>query len=77
MTKMRVGWLWFDNSNQPLEQKVSYAADKYRDKFGSRPNACYVHPSATDVELHINGLRVAAAGHVLKHHFWLGMEVVE
>lgn len=72
---MRVGWLWLDASKQlTLEQKVTHAADRYRDKFGHKPNTCYVHRSAVDGELRIDGLRVAAAGHVLKHHFWLGVE---
>jgi hypothetical protein len=38
--------LWFDSDpKRDLAEKVARAADRYRFKFGRRPNLCYVNPS--------------------------------
>jgi hypothetical protein len=81
---MQEGLLWFDaDPKRDLAEKVARAADRYRLKFGHRPNLCYVNPStlgrdsaehaaANPVEL--NGVRLVPADNVLKHHFWIGVE---
>ncbi|MFZ5918368.1 MAG: hypothetical protein ACOYZ7_15615 [Chloroflexota bacterium] len=73
--KIRVGWLWFDNDTSlTLEDKVRRAAERYQNKFGHRPDVCYVHPQAMGVEEQQFGpMRVIAARHILPHHFWLGV----
>lgn len=79
--KMRVGWLWFDNdSRRTVEEKVRRAAEQYREKFGRRPDTCYVHPQAISEEgqsltcsFEDGAVRVVAARHILLHHFWLGI----
>ncbi len=73
--KMRVGWLWFDNdSKRPVEEKVRRAAERYRKKFGRKPDMCYVHPQAiAGQEQQCGSVRVVAARHILPHHFWLGV----
>jgi hypothetical protein len=66
-----------------LAEKVARAADRYRLKFGRRPNLCYVNSSTLDrvsAELaatspvELNGVRLVPADNVLKHHFWIGVE---
>ena len=79
--KMRVGWLWFDNdSNRTVEEKIKRAAERYREKFGRKPNTCYVHPQAIAGEeqgltcsVKDGTVRVVAARNILPHHFWLGV----
>ena len=75
---MKVGLLWYDDDpRRDLAEKIGRAARRYRQKFGTSPDVCYVHPSA----LNNNGkvqkvgkVRVAALPSVLRHHFWLGQE---
>lgn len=73
---MRTGWLWFDNdSGRTLEEKVARAVARYRDKFGRSPDTCYVHPQTiAGEEQQCGAVRLVAARHVLRHHFWLGVE---
>jgi hypothetical protein len=81
---MQEGLLWFDaDPKRDLAEKVARAADRYRLKFGCRPNLCYVNPSslgresaqaATTGALELNGVRVVPADNILKHHFWIGVE---
>jgi len=45
---MKIGMLWFDNDKQTdLATKIQHAADYYQNKYGLRPNLCYVHPTMT------------------------------
>ena len=73
---MQEGLLWFDaNPKRDLADKVSLAADRYRVKFGRRPNLCYVHSSMLDSDaVEFDGVRLVPANNVLKHHFWIGIE---
>jgi hypothetical protein len=73
---MQEGLLWFDaDSKRDLAEKVARAADRYRFKFGRRPNLCYVHASMLDQgSVELDGVRLAPAANVLKHHFWIGVE---
>jgi hypothetical protein len=48
---MNVGMLWFDNDPRAaLEAKVARAAAYYRNKYGSAPNLCFVHPTMLGVK---------------------------
>jgi len=79
---MKTGLLWFDNDpSRALEEKVRRAASRYQQKFGRRPNVCYVHPSLLDGNPHqtcptsgVETMRVTPLPSVLRHHFWVGEE---
>lgn len=73
---MQEGLLWFDaDPKRDLTDKVARAAERYRFKFGRRPNLCYVHPSVLERgSVELNGVRLVPAHNVLKHHFWIGIE---
>jgi len=73
---MQVGLLWYDDDpSRDLAQKVGQAARRYRQKFGRRPNICYVHPSLVDGKVRrVDGVRVAPLPSILQHHFWVGEE---
>ncbi|GAB4534653.1 MAG: hypothetical protein Kow0063_18000 [Anaerolineae bacterium] len=73
---MQEGLLWFDaDPKRDLAEKVARAAERYRAKFGRRPNLCYVHPSMlANGPLELGGVRLVPADNVLRHHFWIGVE---
>ncbi len=68
------GLLWYDaDPKAPLTSKVERAVARYEQKFGRRPNACYVHRSNLTEEMEWQGIRVVGAPNVLPHHFWVGV----
>jgi len=73
---MQEGLLWFDaDPKRDLAEKVARAVDRYRFKFGRRPNLCYVNPSTLGQgPIVLEGIRLLPAPNVLKHHFWIGVE---
>ncbi|HID86222.1 MAG TPA: hypothetical protein EYP55_02460 [Anaerolineae bacterium] len=45
--EMKVGLLWYDDDpKRPFAEKIEAAARRYREKFGVRPNTCYVNPAS-------------------------------
>lgn len=80
---MNVGMLWFDNDNKSdLLVKVTRAATYYNEKYGKRPNLCFIHPSAaekkqepdTDLEsFRVGEIEVRLTKTVLPNHFWIGV----
>jgi len=88
---MKVGLLWYDDDpGHDLAEKIGRAARRYRQKFGTSPNICYVHRSALSPSTSsgqapqgetgngkvqkVGGVRVSPSPTVLRHHFWLGRE---
>ena len=73
---METGLLWFDDDPKvALEEKVAQAAQRYQEKHGQRPNACFVHAGALDGkgEVQVDGITVRPSATVLVHHFWIGV----
>jgi len=71
---LREGLLWYDDSDLEFSAKVLEAAERYEEKFGVRPDRCYVHPgSLAKQELPSNGIKVLTSPGVLPHHFWVGV----
>ena len=49
---MDVGMLWFDNdTHTDLPSKIENAAEYYLNKYGIRPNVCFIHPCMTPDDL--------------------------
>jgi hypothetical protein len=74
---MNEGLLWFDaDPKRALNEKVAQAADRYRHKFGRKPNLCYINPLMLpgSEPAECNGVRLVPSRAVLKHHFWIGVE---
>ena len=73
---MKEGLLWYDDSpGRDLAEKVKRAARRYKQKFGTVPDVCYVHSSALDGSVqNVDGVRVSSRPTVLRHHFWVGVE---
>lgn len=73
---MQEGLLWLDaDPKRDLAEKVARAVDRYRLKFGRRPNLCYVNSSMLENgPVEVKGVRLVPASNVLMHHFWIGEE---
>lgn len=72
---MEIGLLWYDNSASDLDTKLIKAVARYRERFGSDPNVCYVNPATLpEGERQIDGLVVKASTRILQHHLWMGKE---
>ncbi len=77
--KMRVGLLWFDDDPRvDFSRKVQEAAQRYGEKFGRRPNVCYVNPDILPPEgTALDGIRVIPSPLVLPYYFWVGNQAKE
>jgi hypothetical protein len=72
---MKVGMLWYDNSNVTLAQKIEQAAKYYFGKYGARPQTVFVNPTMISGEPPvIDGLAIKTNRSVMVNHFWVGRE---
>lgn len=71
---MEVGLLWYDDSKTDFATKVREAGERYEEKFGRKPNRCYVNPTCLPEDgVPANGIKVVTSPGVLPHHFWVGV----
>jgi hypothetical protein len=75
---MNVGMLWFDNDPKTeLSLKIERAATYYRQKYGKKPNVCFVHPSMIQAtpgnKPARSDIEVRTTKSVLPNHFWIGI----
>ena len=72
---MDTGLLWYDDSQADFATKVLEAKERYEEKFGRKPNCCYVHPDSLPKEpIPANGIKVLPSAAVLPNHFWIGVQ---
>ncbi len=71
---MKQGFLWFDNDRKKsIESKVTEAIRRYRAKFGTDPQVCYLSPA--DATKPVGGkIRVIGSQAVLPNHIWLEID---
>jgi len=79
---MKEGMLWYDdNPGTSLEDKVLRAARHYKRTRKVTPNLCLVNPAAMPKDqskrLMFGRVRVGALPTVLRHHFWMGVELIQ
>jgi hypothetical protein len=71
---MNIGLLWHD-SQHPVDLAVKLAAARYEERFGEKPNVCYVHPTALpDGDRMVGVMSIKSSSRVLRYHFWIGVE---
>jgi hypothetical protein len=72
---MEIGMLWFDNSGNPLSEKVERAVTYYVSKYGESPTVCVVHTdSLNGHKSPMEGLELRESQRVMPDHFWVGVE---
>jgi hypothetical protein len=79
---MNIGMLWFDNDPKTeINIKIERAAVYYREKYGKRPNVCFVNPSMIKSSIApepnqpiLSGeIELRTSKSVLPNHFWIGV----
>ena len=73
---MKVGMLWFDNSETPITEKIKKAITYYINKYKVIPNTCYIHPTAYAVVVDegISNITIKTRRQTHNNHFWIGIE---
>jgi hypothetical protein len=86
---MNIGMLWFDNTKTDLFTKIERAAGYYQNKYGRRPNLCFVHPSTLKQSQpagiegigeqvipiqRIGDVEIRANRSVVRNHLWIGID---
>lgn len=71
---MDIGMLWFDNDKKTgLAAKVSRAATYYQNKYGKRPNLCFVNPASLNgTPAECRDIEIRSANTIRPNHLWLG-----
>jgi hypothetical protein len=73
---MFAGMMWLDDDKgRPVEEKVRQAVAHYREKYGQQPELCLVNEGLVVDEMFVDDIAVRPVGHVLQHHFWVGVEL--
>jgi hypothetical protein len=72
---MEIGMLWFDDSSRSLDDKITRAVTFYKEKYGSSPTHCLVHPETLNGgDGTLSGVKVQGARSVMQNHFWIGID---
>ena len=74
---MKIGLLWYDDSQVDLATKVREAAQRYEEKYGKPPNRCYVNPASLpegEKAFSLNGIKIVTCPSVLPNHLWVGVQ---
>ncbi len=73
---MKQGLVWYDGDpKKTLDAKMTEAAKRYKEKYGSEPTVCYVNPShLADKQRTVGKMRIVSASQVLPNHLWLEID---
>ncbi len=72
---MHTGMLWFDDSKEPLLNKIQKGVEYYVKKYGRQPDLVLVHPNTLkDVKLDESKITIRPYRPVLPGHIWIGVE---
>ena len=73
---MFTGMMWFDNDpKKPLVDKVSQAAEYYKNKYGLAAELCFVNPKQLSGDyIQVERVQVRGSRSVLPGHLWIGQE---
>lgn len=85
---MKVGMLWYDDSEKSLQKIVQEAVKHYFAKYSRQPTMCHIHPkdagnhfvdpenkSVELPEIVTNGTTIRQDNTVLRHHYWIGFKM--
>jgi hypothetical protein len=70
---IKIGMLWFDNSDKTLEERIRGAVSYYRTKYAPTSNyiTVYVNPEQAEVKP-MNNIDVRPNRSIRYNHFWVG-----
>ncbi len=74
---MNVGMLWYEKDHkEDLGASIRRAAAYYENKYGRKPNTCFLNPETANGDLprQVGRVTIKTSPSVLAHHFWLGVE---
>ena len=70
---MKSGLLWYDNSTQDMTAKILQAAARYQQKFGVKPDTCFVNPKDAPHTASVQGIHIKSKHTIMPNHIWLGV----
>jgi len=77
---MKTGMLWYDSDpKSDLGSKVNRAVDYYQQKYGRRPDLCFVHPTMLTPQPNptasnkLAGVEIRVNQMVSPNHLWIGV----
>lgn len=70
---MKSGLLWYDASANDISVKIAQAATRYQQKFGVKPDTCFVNPKDLPNAVAVEGIQIKTKKTVQPNHVWLGV----
>jgi hypothetical protein len=70
---MKSGLLWYDASTDPIERKIAAAAKRYYEKFGMKPDTCFVNDKDLRPGVTLAQIKIAPKRTILPNHVWVGI----
>ena len=70
---MKSGLLWYDASTQDMAAKILQAAARYQQKFGVKPDTCFVNPRDVPQEGQVQGIQIKSKTTIMPNYIWLGV----
>jgi hypothetical protein len=76
---MKQGMLWYDNLNgRKLNERIEAAVNYFTQKYGKKPEQCFVHPGMIVGESASRlPIKVIADNKILEHHIWIEFPQLE
>jgi len=70
---MKRGMLWYDNlEGKPFNERIENAVNYFSQKYGKKPEQCYVHPEMIDGQNESGlSIKVIADEKILRNHIWI------
>lgn len=69
---MAWGLMWCD-STVSLSERVRDAALRFREKYGEKPNTCFVLSDEVKDPIMVEGLEIVLTENLPEHHVWVGI----
>lgn len=70
---MKSGLLWYDASSSDITAKILQAAARYQQKFGVKPDTCFVNPQDVPQKASVQGIHIKSKSTIMPNHIWLGV----
>lgn len=70
---MKSGLLWYDASSKDMDAKILQAATRYQQKFGVKPDTCFLNPGDVPKARPVPGIQIHPKATIMPNHIWLGV----